>query len=126
MTLKWEKPAPALVDFFTEKTTGVPCEHRVMFGYPCCFINSNMFIGLFKQLIIVRLAEKDRDVALNKHRQVTLFESMPGRVMKEYVALSETVYRNEEVFADLVSKSLKHVSSLPKKASKTKTKKRKK
>jgi hypothetical protein len=32
-----------------------------MFGYPAAFVNSNMFMGLFQESMLIRLPEKCRE-----------------------------------------------------------------
>jgi hypothetical protein len=42
--MEWKKTPEELVRFLDEKMAGVKAERRKMFGYPCYFINNNMFI----------------------------------------------------------------------------------
>lgn len=34
-----------------------------MFGYPACFVNGHIFMGLYREDMIVRLSEEDRKYA---------------------------------------------------------------
>ena len=52
-------------------------------GWPCCFVNGNLFAGLHKQSMIFRLSEKDLATFL-KQEGAAEFEPMPGRKMKGY------------------------------------------
>jgi len=115
MKIKWEKATPELIAFFEKRMAAVDCERRKMFGYPCCFFNNNMFTGVYKDVIIVRLPEKERVQALAEHKGTTIFEPIPGRVMKEYLALPKKIYRDKKIFDELVARSVKYVSGLPKK-----------
>ena len=38
-----------------------PAEKRQMFGFPAYFVNGNMFTGVFEDVIILRLADPDRE-----------------------------------------------------------------
>ena len=71
-----------------------------MFGYPAYFINNNMFICAFQDSLIIRLSEKDKAKVLKQYKNVTEFEPISGRVMKEYVALPESLYRDK--FGDVL------------------------
>jgi TfoX/Sxy family transcriptional regulator of competence genes len=59
---------------------------RTMFGNRAAFVNGNMFLALFGDLVAVRLPDEDRP-ALLAEEGAGPFEPMPGRGMKEYVVL---------------------------------------
>ncbi len=51
---KWEKSPQALVQLFDRVLPESPnVERRKMFGYPCAFVNGNMFAGLFAKQMFV-------------------------------------------------------------------------
>jgi len=53
---KWRKSLTQLVDLFVAVLPDQPnVERRQMFGYPCAFVNGNMFTGLHQGSLIVRL-----------------------------------------------------------------------
>jgi TfoX/Sxy family transcriptional regulator of competence genes len=115
------KKAPAeLVEFIREKMKDVNCDYRQMFGYPAYFINGNMFAGLFGDKLLLRLSDVDFAETLKIHGEVKVFEPLPGRAMKGYVALPKSVYSDDTEFEKLLNKSVKYVSSLPQKISKAK------
>src|SRR5262249_30191479 len=60
-----------------------------MFGFPCAFVNGQMFAGLFEEHMNLRLPEEGRDelIALGG----APFEPMPGRPMKEYVVVPQAI-----------------------------------
>jgi TfoX/Sxy family transcriptional regulator of competence genes len=120
MKSKWQKASPELTAYFEESTAGIDCEHRIMFGYPCCFLNGNMFTGVFRDVIIVRLSKPDRVQTLKRLKGSRQFEPLPGRVMKEYLSLPEKIYRDEKIFEDLLMKSIKYCATLPRKEKKKK------
>ena len=54
----WEKSSDRLVALFEELTPREPdVTVKKMFGWPCCFVNGNLFSGLHKQSMIFRLAD---------------------------------------------------------------------
>jgi TfoX/Sxy family transcriptional regulator of competence genes len=95
-----------------------------MFGNLVYFINNNMFIGPHQDDLFLRLASEDREEILASYEEIRPFEPMPGRIMKEYVAIPEPLYRNKELFTELLAKSIQYVSLLPQKEKKKKTKKK--
>ena len=93
--MKWQKSPQELVDLFASVMPGPPAVQRQMFGYPAGFVNGNMFMGLFQDQMILRLSEGARQELIRKHG-AKAFEPMPGRPMKEYVALPRTLMRDRK------------------------------
>ncbi len=86
-TQKWDKaPASHVAAFAAALPQDPRVEPRKMFGYPCAFVNGNMFCGLHEKNICVRLGvvEAGKRIAAGK---AATFAPMQGRVMKEYVAI---------------------------------------
>lgn len=123
--MDWEKSSDDLVELFrvlAPHDAGV--EQKKMFGWPCSFVNGNLFAGLHKQCMIFRLAEKDQ-AAFLKLEGATEFEPMPGRKMKGYVILENPLARDRKELARWMSQSLEYGRSLPpkpKKAAKPRSK----
>ncbi len=130
--MKFEKADPSIVKLFNEiahsssEEKGV--EERKMFGYPCRFVNGNMYMGLHNNNMILRLPEKDRIDFLKLGAM--LFEPMPGRIMKEYVEVPKElmIMWKDKPMNDLkawIDKSLSYAMTLaPKKKSKVDNKKK--
>jgi len=116
--MEWKKTPESLVKFFEEKTANLKCERRKMFGYPCCFLDGNMFIGTFGENLILRLGPKQREAALSTHRDMAIFEPVPGRKMKEYVLVPKKVREDPAAFDRLLDQSVKYAGSLPPKKKK--------
>jgi hypothetical protein len=77
--MTWEKSPAALVDLFEKLAPkDAQVEQKKMFGWPCCFVNGNLFAGLHKQSMIFRLAEQDQAAFLEMD-DAAEFEPMPGR-----------------------------------------------
>ncbi|WP_455369938.1 TfoX/Sxy family protein [[Eubacterium] cellulosolvens] len=118
--MKWEKSSQKLTEIFESlipKSSKI--EYRKMFGYPCCFINGNMFMGLHQENIFLRLSEKDKKNFLNLNNAFQ-FEPMPGRVMKEYVIVPSSLLKSKSSLKKWISKSLTYAKQLPAKKKKRK------
>jgi len=115
--MPWQKSDPQLVQRFLDNlpvTRGV--ERRQMFGYPCAFINGNMFAGLHEQRLVVRLPTE---------AQAHPFKPM-GRTMKDYAALEDALDAPPAQFSDWIARALAHTRALPPKKPKAKAAAKKK
>ena len=122
---KW-RPAPeGLVDAFEKALRAVPdAEPRKMFGYPCAFINGQMFAGLHQENMVLRLSEEQREIIGRFGAKP--FEPMPGRLMREYVIVPESFLKAPEKLAEWIKKSFDYAKSLPPKAAKERSRRAKK
>jgi TfoX/Sxy family transcriptional regulator of competence genes len=124
--MKWRKaPATLIARFDQVLPTDPAVERRSMFGYPCAFINGNMFSGLYQESFIVRLGD-DKRAKLLALPGATVFEPVPGRPMKQYVVVPPDVVASDAAIKRWLRDSIAHVSSLapkPKKAPKRPTRK---
>jgi len=121
--MKMKKAPPALVALFAEVAPGPPAQRRTMFGYPCSFLNGNLFIGLHSDGMILRLPEALRAELLHD-RGAKIFEPMPGRPMREYVVVPKSMLEDRKTLAKWIERSRTFAASLkpkPKKAAKPKT-----
>jgi TfoX/Sxy family transcriptional regulator of competence genes len=110
---KWRRAPAELVEFFITTLQLFPeAEPRRMFGYPCAFINGQMFTGVHQESMILRLSPEDRQRFLQQH-EAALFEPMPGRPMKEYVVVPPTVLADADQLESWLEKSLAYAKSLP-------------
>jgi len=111
--MSWEKSSQELVDLFTSLApTGAGVEPKKMFGWPSCFVNGNLFIGLHNQSMIFRLSDADRTDFL-KLDGASEFEPMPDRKMKGYVVLSEPAKQDGKELARWINRSLQFAAALP-------------
>jgi TfoX N-terminal domain len=109
----WEKSPAQLVALFTELVPKHPAVARKMlFGWPCCFANGNLFFGLHKEGMIFRLADGDR-LACLKLPGTADFEPMPGRKMKGYVFLTDPGRHDGKELKRWIGRSLEFSLSLP-------------
>ena len=116
--MQFTKPPAALVELFRAALPEDPAvERRQMFGYPCAFVNGNMFTGLFQASMFVRLGEAQRRELLAVEGAAT-FAPMASRPMKEYVVIPESILRDEPALRDWVRKSFESTGELPPKVPK--------
>jgi TfoX/Sxy family transcriptional regulator of competence genes len=116
--MKWRKTPEELVNTFQAALPeDTRVERRKMFGYPCAFVNGNMFTGLHQENLIVRLAEEDRQRLVNQ-KGAAIFAPFPGRLMKEYVALPPAILDNTKELKGWLRRSLEYAAALPPKGAK--------
>jgi TfoX/Sxy family transcriptional regulator of competence genes len=87
----WRKPSPELIRFLDEVLASYQCQRKPMFGSPVYWVNGNMFAGVHQGSLFVRLSEADRQAIFAASDEAAPFEPMPGRPMKEYVTLPESL-----------------------------------
>ena len=117
---KWLPAPEELVRLFDSAVSALPkAEKRKMFGYPCAFINGQMFTGLFQESMFLRLSGMDRAEFLETF-DTALFEPMPGRPMREYVLVPSSLLGSMPQLAIWLEKSCRYAESLPPKAAKRK------
>ena len=98
-------------------------QRRKMFGYPSGFVNGNLFSGLFASSMFVRLPEAQRNELLSQEG-AKLLEPTPGRAMREYVVLPESILRDDVELRGWLERAYEYVLTLPGKATKPKTRKK--
>lgn len=121
MAKKWQKSPQHLIDNFYALMEFFPeADLRKMFGYPCAFLNGNMFIGLHEANLVIRLPNEDRK-QLFEEKLATPFEPMKGRIMREYACFTDPDM-NTEKLKKLIQVSIDFVKMLPKKEKKPRKK----
>ena len=121
MPMQWRKSPQELVDLFASVMPGPPAVQRKMFGYPAAFVNGNLFMSLFQDDMILRLPEGLREELL-KVDGAKIFSPMPGRPMREYVAVPPRVMENKKELAPWISRALEYGESLKPKSRTSKPK----
>ena len=102
---------------FREAVAGIEgVEVRKMFGFPAASIGGTMVAGLHQESVMVRLPAGERESRLADGW--SLFEPMPGRPMREYVALPEAVADDVAAVRHWVERAASYVRTLPPKAPK--------
>jgi TfoX/Sxy family transcriptional regulator of competence genes len=82
-----------------------------MFGCPAAFVNGNMFSCLHQENVIVRL-DADARAALQRAGGQA-FEPLPGRVMREYLALPAAVQADPRRLRRWLGQAFAYAGSLP-------------
>src|SRR5579859_4616972 len=116
--MQWRKSSQQLIDTCDAVVPGPPATPRKMFGYPAAFVTGNMFMGLFQEDMILRLPEAERSELLKVGGRI--FEPMPGRPMREYVAVPPALLASHEKLRPCVAKALEYGASLKPKPGKPK------
>jgi len=116
--MKLERSPPWLIERFDELTAGTPGERRQMFGYPCGFLNGQLFCGLFAASMFVRLGDEDRRKLLEVEG-ARVFEPMAGRPMREYVVVPKSLIEDAAAMRGWLARSAAYAASLPPKAKKS-------
>jgi hypothetical protein len=109
----WTKSPPELVARFDAAVARQPgAERRLMFGFPAAFFGGNLAMCLFQDTWNVRLPAPDRAelLAIPSARQ---FEPMPGRAMKEYVALPAAIVADDAALDRWLTRAAAYAASLP-------------
>jgi TfoX/Sxy family transcriptional regulator of competence genes len=81
-----------------------------MFGGICHLLNGNMFCGVYKDFLILRLGEEKTETAL-KLPYVRPFD-ITGRPMKGWVMVQEEGFRSEKELKDWLDKAKTFVKTL--------------
>jgi TfoX/Sxy family transcriptional regulator of competence genes len=114
--MEFRKSPQELIDAFEAAMPGAPAVKRPMFGYPCGFVNGNMFTGLFADKMFVRLPEDSRAELMGIGGST--FEPMPGRPMRDYVVIPGEIIAKPAELKSWVAKALRYGDSLPAKKKK--------
>jgi TfoX/Sxy family transcriptional regulator of competence genes len=110
------KPTQETKDFFASIVPEHPAVSiRPMFGQLSAFVNGNMFMGIFGEDVVLRLAENERS-------ELTAagggpFEPMPGRPMREYVVVPPAWLQDPSRMRRWAARALDQAEELPPKES---------
>ena len=116
--MAWRKSPPSLIELFDAVLPGDPrIERRKMFGYPAAFLNGRLFAGLHQENFILKLSASDRE-KLIAERDARVFEPMPGRPMREYIALPASLLSERRALTAWLARSIAYVAAMAPKASK--------
>ncbi len=96
-------------------------DRRKMFGFPCAFVNGNMFAGVHQGDIVVRL-DPQKQSELMAAPGAKPFVAM-GRTMREYTCLPESMLEDAGAVAAWVDEAFRFAAALPVKPPKPRKKK---
>jgi hypothetical protein len=89
---------------------------KSMFGMPAGFVNGHMFLGVWADGVVLRLAPG----TLEGRDGIGAFEPMEGRPWKEYVLADATRWGGTDDLRAWAAEALEATSTLPPKAPKKK------
>ncbi|PYM33351.1 MAG: RNA methyltransferase [Candidatus Rokuibacteriota bacterium] len=116
--MTWTPAPPALARVFESAVTSLRgTQQRKMFGYPATIVNGNMFAGLVRDKMILRLGAADIEKFLDLPG-ATPFIAMGGRRMKQWVVVPAAMLKSGRALRLWLGRALAHGRSLPAKASK--------
>ncbi|MBI4288666.1 MAG: TfoX/Sxy family protein [Chloroflexi bacterium] len=110
--MEWEKASPELSRLLDAATKPFACQKKTMFGAPVYVVGGNMFAGVHADSIFIRLSEPDRKEIAALHA-TSPFEPVKGHVMKEYVSLTQAVYRDEKAMQAWLERAFEFARALP-------------
>jgi len=86
---------------------------KKMFGGVCHLLNGNMFCGVYKDFLILRLGEKGAEEAL-KSKFVRPFD-ITGRPMKGWVMVKKAGFETDELLSEWLNEARGFAETLPEK-----------
>jgi TfoX/Sxy family transcriptional regulator of competence genes len=84
---------------------------KKMFGGVCHLLDGNMFCGVYKEFLILRLGEEVSRGAL-KSPFVRPFD-ITGKPMKGWVMVEKEGFKSDDALKDLLAKAKEYVATLP-------------
>jgi len=118
--MPWQKANKALIELLDKLMRNYNCYRRPIFGSPTFFVLGNMFTGVQADTVFLRLSPADLKQIQAQLKEAKPFNPMGKIIMKEYIALPESVANQSEVLKDWLNKSYAFAASLPLKAAKRK------
>jgi TfoX/Sxy family transcriptional regulator of competence genes len=110
---KYEKPLTELIELMDNLTTIYEHTRRKMFGCPSYFVNGNMFAGVFEDTIYFRLSIDQQESLRKKYDDINQFEPLVGRKMKEYIVITEEIWKDINNVKTILNESYNYTQSLP-------------
>ena len=86
---------------------------RKMFGGICHLLGGNMFCGVYKNFLILRLGEKESRESMSQPF-VRSFD-ITGKPMKGWVMVEKEGFKSEDVLKAWLAKAKEYVDTLPSK-----------
>ena len=108
----WKEISIELSELLGEALLTFACQKRIVFGCPVYIANSNMFAGVHRHSIFIRLSEQGRKDIRTSYADAVTFEPVKGRIMKEYTVLPETLYNDAKALQEWLNRSYQYALSL--------------
>ena len=85
--------------------------HKKMFGGVCHLLNGNMFCGVYKEYLILRLGEDAAADALDQDH-VRVFD-ITGKPMRGWVMVDKKGFKSDDILKAWLDKAKAFVTTLP-------------
>jgi TfoX/Sxy family transcriptional regulator of competence genes len=96
-----------------EHLAGSPFEKRKWFGCPVYLVAGKMFAGVYRNSVFLRLPQEKHRELLSTSDDVHPFEPLPGRIMREYVAIPDILCSKKAFMGIWLMRSYAYTLSLP-------------
>ena len=108
----FKKPNEELEVLLDDITGELPTEKKMMFGCPAYFAGGKMFAGVFEDGIFLRFNEQDRIMLLENDDELSHFDPLGGKPMREYLSFPEPYITDIAALEDLVHKAWSYAMSI--------------
>jgi hypothetical protein len=116
----WRKASEELTELLAGRLAQASCQREMMFGCPVFTVGGHIVAGVFGATVFLHLSPADCNLVRVASDEVAPFEPLPGRPMREYVTIPDSLCGDHEFFALWLSRALEYASSLAPKPSKPK------
>jgi TfoX/Sxy family transcriptional regulator of competence genes len=107
--MPYNRNIEASINKATQRWKGVGS--KKMFGGVCCLLNGNMFCGVYKDFLILRLGEKQATAAMQEPL-VKAFD-ITGKPMKGWVMVTEEGFKTDGELISWLEEARSFVKTLP-------------
>ncbi|MBD3408220.1 MAG: hypothetical protein GF411_19010 [Candidatus Lokiarchaeota archaeon] len=113
MDMSYRKPSEELLELLEESLIEVPFVRKKMFGQYAFFLNGNMFAGVFEDSVFIRYPPEQQDSLKEMYDEISNFEPLKGRPMREYVVIPDAIFSDDEVRFNLLETCVQFALQLP-------------
>ncbi len=112
----WEKVNPEMARTLGVYVAKYPCAKRLMFGSPVYFVRDRMWTGIKGNVVFLHLDAVSRTAVSQLSPEIIAFEPRPGRLLKEYVAMPESLLNEASFFSEWLEQAYQTVIAMPDKS----------
>jgi hypothetical protein len=115
----WKKASQELTALLASTLADASCERTMMFGCPVFTSGGHIVAGVFGDTVFLHLSPSDCGLVRVASDEVAPFEPLPGRPMREYMVVPDSLCGDNEFFALWLGRALTYATSMPPKKAKT-------
>ena len=115
----WRRASEGLTGLLEARLATASCLRAMMFGCPVFTQGGHIVAGVFGNTVFLHLSPADCRLIRVATDEVSLFEPLPGRPMREYVTVPDSLCGDHEFFALWLGRAIEYVASLPPKAARS-------